>query len=155
MSDPTYISQARLNESCARLGIDISDVRGASIGDGLVRLDRVYRDANGNMVPSSTGFGRDGAPLTVSSLIEIRTAEWYDGCLCKVVAANADGEDGDVEVNPACPVHGDENTNRIFAEKYEYQYARLARLVGLDPDEPFPAVDVFDEVARRLGEARP
>lgn len=155
MSDPTYISQARLNESFARLGIDLSDVRGASIGDGLVRLDRVYRDANGNIVPSSTGFGRDGLPLTVYSLIEIRTAEWDDGCFCKVVAANADGEDGDVDVNPACPVHGAEHLNRLFAEKYEHQYARLARLVGLDPDDPFPAVDVFDEVARRLGEAQP
>jgi hypothetical protein len=84
----------------------------------------------------------------VRELEKLRTGE----CVC-VWAPDGDGESGQLaEIRPFCPQHGESAEARARFEWWEQMYSRLARAVGVDPAEPFPAVDVPTEVLNRLAE---
>jgi hypothetical protein len=74
-------------------------------------------------------------------------------CVCVLAPDGPDGESAYiVEEKPHCPEHGESASARLRLDWASRTYDRLARVVGVDPTEPFPAIDVAVEVERRLGE---
>lgn len=70
-------------------------------------------------------------------------------CVCVWAPDNEEGESGYVpEPLPYCPQHGEAAESRDA--RWDTVYDRLACAIGVDPNEPFPEVDVFEEVLRRL-----
>lgn len=120
--------------------------------------DTVYWDAEGNercpsdriLVPR---LGGDPVPhynrgrTYIAPLPADADARW---CLCLPIAAGVNGEDADLDIDPACRIHGVDAVDGQAAASIQEAYARLQHALDV---EPF--VDAIDEAIRRLANTQP
>jgi hypothetical protein len=75
-------------------------------------------------------------------------------CVCTWAPEGEMGESGYVPTpDPACPQHGTEAELRDRLAWHEATYGRISELVGFDPAEPFPAVELNEAIQAALAAA--